>query len=105
MLYYTVSDPVAKGQKMTKEQVDELVEKELVMRGLVNYEDDICIKLDEELIKASYSSNVVSVSRNKNGEFKSESEICSTQTFEKLSDFGGHLQVFCVLRLSFVYIA
>ena len=24
--------------------------------------------------------------------------------FEKLSDFGGHLQVFCVLRLPFVYI-
>ena len=93
MLYYTVSDPVAKGQKMTKEQVDELVEKELVMRGLVNYEDDICIKLDEELSKASYSSNVVSVSRNKNGEFKSESEICSTQTFEKLSDYVNEKMV------------
>lgn len=87
MLYYVVSDPVVQGQKMTKEQLDELWDKELVMKGLVNYEDDICNKLDEDLRKASYSSNVISVGTNKDGSFKRGSEICSTETFQKLSDY------------------
>lgn len=93
MLYYVVSDPIVKGQEMPKEKLDELIEKELVMKGLVNYEDDICIKLDEGLKNASYSSNVISVSRNRNGEFKSDSEICSTENFEKLSDYVNEKMV------------
>jgi ATP-dependent helicase/nuclease subunit B len=87
MLYYVVSDPVVQGQKLTKEQLEELWDKELVMKGLVNYEDDICDKLDEDLRKASYSSKVISVSTNKEGAFKKGSEICSTETFQKLSDY------------------
>ena len=87
MLYYVVSDPVVQGQKLTKEQLEELWDKELVMKGLVNYEDDICDKLDEDLRKASYSSKVISVSTNKEGAFKKGSEICSTETFRKLSDY------------------
>ena len=87
MLYYVVSDPVVQGQKMTKEQLEEKWDKELVMKGLVNYEDDICNKLDEDLKKASYSSNVISVGTNKDGSFKKGSEICSTETFQKLSDY------------------
>ena len=87
MLYYTVSDPLVKGQNMTSEALNEMVEKELVMRGLVNYEEDICTYLDSDLGKASTSSDVISVSTDKNGEFKAGSEICSTKEFEKMSDF------------------
>ena len=87
MLYYTVTDPVVKGQKMTKEQLEELWDKELIMKGLVNYEDDICNKLDEDLKKPSYSSNVISVGTTKDGAFKKGSEVCSTETFQKLSEY------------------
>ncbi len=87
MLYYAVSDPVVKGQKLTEEEVASLVEKELTMRGLVNYEDNICTLLDSNLSKISTSSDVIAVSTDKNGEFKSGSEICSTKEFEKLSTF------------------
>lgn len=87
MLYYAVSDPLVKGQKVNKEELEALVEKELTMRGLVNYEDDICTLVDENLKMASVSSDVISVSTDKNGEYRSGSEICSTEEFEKLSDF------------------
>lgn len=87
MLYYVVSDPMVEGVKMNKEQLEIALDKELVMKGLVNYEDDICNMLDEDLKKASYSSNVISVSTNKDGNFKKDSEICSTETFQKLSDY------------------
>ena len=87
MLYYTVSDPLVKRQKLTDEEVGVLVEKELTMRGLVNYDEDICSMIDENLSKASVTSDVISVATDKNGAFKSNSEICSTEEFEKLSDF------------------
>lgn len=87
MLYYAVSDPLVRGQKMTEEDLQALVQKELVMRGLVNYEDDICTLLDGELSKTSVSSDVISVSTDKNGAFKAGSEIASTEEFEKLSTF------------------
>lgn len=87
MLYYAVSDPIVKGQNLTKEELETLVEKELVMRGLVNSDDDICVKLDEELKGASSSSGVIAVSRGKNGEYKAGSEICTTAEFQKLSQF------------------
>ena len=87
MLYYAVSDPVVKGQKLTEEELKALVEKELTMRGLVNYEDGICTLLDNDLTKASVSSDVIAVSTDKNGQFKAGSEICSTEEFEKMSTF------------------
>ncbi len=87
MLYYTVSDPIVKGQSMTSEALSELVEKELTMRGLVNFEENICTFLDNDLSKASTSSDVILVSTDKNGEFKVGSEICSTREFEKMTDF------------------
>ena len=72
---------------MTEEDLQALVQKELTMRGLVNYEDDICTLLDSDLSKASVSSDVISVSTDKNGAYKSGSEIASTEEFEKLSTF------------------
>lgn len=87
MLYYAVSDPVVKGQKLTEEELKALVEKELTMRGLVNYEDGICTLLDNDLTKASVCSDVIAVSTDKNGQFKAGSEICSTEEFERMSTF------------------
>lgn len=87
MLYYAVSDPIVKGQKMTEDDIKTLIDKELTMRGLVNYDNDICTMLDENLAKTSVSSDVVMVSTDKNGDFKSGSEICSTKEFEKMSSF------------------
>ena len=43
--------------------------------------------MDENLKMASVSSDVISVSTDKNGEYKAGSEICSTDEFEKLADF------------------
>ena len=85
MLYYVVSDPLVQGQNMTDEQLEAEWDKGLIMKGLVNYEDDICNKLDEDLENASYSSNIILVGRNKDGSFKRGSEVCSTETFQKLS--------------------
>ncbi|MBQ8041182.1 MAG: helicase-exonuclease AddAB subunit AddB [Lachnospiraceae bacterium] len=87
MLYYAVTDPIVKGQKLTGEQLNELVERELTMRGLVNCEENICTLIDSNLTKASTSSDVITVSTDKNGEFKSGSEICTTDEFEKLSEY------------------
>lgn len=87
MLYYAVSDPLVKGQNLSREELEVLVDKELTMRGLVNYEEDICTLLDENLKMASVSSDVIAVATDKNGEYKAGSEICSTDEFEKLSDY------------------
>lgn len=87
MLYYAVSDPLVKGNKISKNELMELIQKELTMRGLVNYEDDICTMLDENLKNISVSSDVINVSTDKNGEYKKGSEICSTEEFEKMSSF------------------
>lgn len=87
MLYYAVSDPLVKGNKISENELMELIQKELTMRGLVNYDDDICTMLDENLKNISVSSDVINVSTDKNGEFKKGSEICSTEEFEKMSSF------------------
>ena len=87
MLYYAVSDPIVKGQKLTEEELKAMLQKELTMRGLVNYENDICTMLDSDLRQVSVSSDVIAVSTDKNGDFKSGSEICSTKEFEKMSSF------------------
>lgn len=87
MLYYTVKDPLVKGQQLSEEELMNLMDKELVMRGLVNYDEDICTLLDEDLSKASTSSKVISVATDKNGNYKSGSELCSTEEFEKLSTY------------------
>ncbi len=87
MLYYAVSDPLVKGQKLTGDELNALVEKELVMRGLVNSEENICSLIDGNLSKVSVSSDVIAVATDKNGEFKSGSEIGTTDEFEKLSVF------------------
>ena len=87
MLYYAVSDPIVKGQKLTEEELKAMLQKEFTMRGLVNYENDICTMLDSDLRQVSVSSDVIAVSTDKNGDFKSGSEICSTKEFEKMSSF------------------
>lgn len=87
MLYYTVKDPLVKGQQLSDEEIATLLEKEHMMRGLVNYDEDICTLLDENLSKLSTSSDVIAVSTDKNGGYKSGSEICSTEEFEKLSTY------------------
>lgn len=87
MLYYTVSDPLVKGEKLSSEDIDRLVQKELMMRGLVNYEEDIVTLLDEDMRKSQTNSEVICVSTDKNGDFKSGSEIASTEEFEKMSAY------------------
>ncbi len=85
MLYYRVADPIVNGQ--SSKNTEELLNQALVMSGLINYDDDICRMLDKDLVHTSYNSDVIGVATDKEGNFKSNSEICSTKELEKMSSF------------------
>ncbi len=93
MLYYEVSDPIVKGQALSEEERTALLDKELTMSGLVNCDDDICLRIDRELTNASVASDVINVATDKNGAFKKNSEICGTKEFEKLSTFVNKIML------------
>ncbi|NLG03944.1 MAG: helicase-exonuclease AddAB subunit AddB [Clostridia bacterium] len=85
VLYYHIDDPIIDTPKqLSDEEIEEQIQKELVMRGLVNSDQDILAMIDQEF---QDSSTVIPVSKTSKGEFSKSSSIATTEQFYLLSNF------------------
>ena len=88
VLYYHIDDPIIDTQKqMSDEEINEQIQKELVMRGLVNSDEEILSMMDREFQKAKDSSTVIPVSKNAKGELSKSSSTASTDQFYMISNY------------------
>ncbi len=77
MFYYHIDNPLVED-KPGAEEIEELLLKELRMRGLVNAEEKVIQAMDENI---SGSSSVIPVTRNKDGSLGKKSNVATTEQF------------------------
>lgn len=88
MLYYHVADPVIRTEeKITPEEINEKLLRELRTTGIVNQNDTVITSLDGEF---SDKSDVVPVERKKDGSYSAKSSVISTEDLQEVSDYVNH---------------
>ena len=85
LLYYHVNDPLLKEDKeLTPEEINERLQKELRMTGIVSDRGEVVDLLDRNL---SDKSVIIPVERKKDGSFTAGSSIISKEDYKTVSDF------------------
>lgn len=91
VLYYRIDDPMVDGTG-DREEIEQLVLKELRMDGLLNEDDPILPSLDytlegEQGLAGNVSSSVMPIATNSNGTLKAYSKAVTTDDFDHLMTF------------------
>ena len=85
LLYYHVNDPMVKEEKeLTAEEINERLQKELRMTGVVSDSDEIIGLLDKNF---SDKSLILPVERKKDGSFTAGSSVISKEDYTVISAF------------------
>lgn len=85
IFYYNIDSPMVEGEpKDTKETIEKKIREKLRMNGLVNESDEVIALLDAEFEK---KSEVIPVTRNKDGSLSKASRALKEQDFELLMEF------------------
>ena len=85
LLYYHVNDPLLKEDKeLSPEEINERLQKELRMTGIVSDRGEVVDLLDRNL---SDKSVIIPVERKKDGSFTAGSSIISKEDYKTVSDF------------------
>ena len=85
MLYYHIDDPsVESPVELTDEEINEQIEKQLRMKGVVNGEPDIVSRLDKYM---EDKSDVIPVERKKDGSFSARSSVLSGEELKTVSGY------------------
>ena len=88
LLYYHVEDPVVEAEGGTDEEdINEMIQKQLRMSGVVNAQDHVVELLDKEMTDKSL---VIPVERKKDGSFSARSSILSSEELAMVSDYVNH---------------
>lgn len=88
MLYYHIDDPVIDEKKeLNPEQLQQKLEEQMCMKGLVNGDLSVVEKLDRYL---ENKSTVIPVAKKKDGNFTSASSVMEQEKLKLLSDFVTH---------------
>ena len=88
LLYYHVEDPVVEAEgSVGEEDINEMIQKQLRMSGVVNGQDTIVELLDKEMTDKSL---VIPVERKKDGSFSTRSSIMSGEELSLVSDYVNH---------------
>ena len=88
LLYYHVNDPMLKEEKeLTAEEINERLQKELRMTGVVSDREEVIGLLDGAF---SDKSLIVPVERKKDGSFSASSSIISSEDYKIVSEFVNH---------------
>ena len=87
MLYYHIEDPtVEAAEEMTAEELEEKLLVALKTKGVVNADPNVVGKLDTTMEKAS---EVIPVTKNKDGGFTKTSSVMTREQFKIISDYAG----------------
>jgi len=85
LLYYHVNDPMVKEEKeLTPEEINDRLQKELRMTGIVSDNREVIGLLDKNF---SDKSLIVPVERKKDGSFTASSSVISKEDYEIISGF------------------
>ena len=85
LLYYHVNDPMVKEEKeLSPEEINERLQKELRMTGVVSDKPEVIGLLDKEF---SDKSLIVPVERKKDGSFSASSSVISKEDYQVVSEF------------------
>ncbi len=88
LLYYHVEDPMVEADGSTGEEaINEMIQKQLRMSGVVNAQDHVVELLDKEMTDKSL---VIPVERKKDGSFSSKSHVMSGEELALVSDYVNH---------------
>lgn len=89
ILYYNIDDPVVKaGYTADKEEIEQLVAKQLMLKGLVLDQEAVVKAMDKGFID---KSDIIKVSRNKDGRFSKNSALASSEDFNIMGDYTTYL--------------
>lgn len=85
LLYYHIDDPsVESPVELTDDEINEQIEKQLRMKGVVNGEPDIVSRLDKYM---EDKSDVIPVERKKDGSFSARSSVLSEDELKTVSSY------------------
>lgn len=85
LLYYHIDDPsVESPVELTDEEINEQIEKQLRMKGVVNGEPDIISRLDKYM---EDKSDVIPVELKKDGSFSARSSVLSGEELKTVSGY------------------
>ncbi|HKM04020.1 MAG TPA: helicase-exonuclease AddAB subunit AddB [Lachnospiraceae bacterium] len=89
LLYYHVSDPLTErqGKNETPEEINERLQKELRMTGLVNSDSEIVNMLDKDFIG---KSDIIPVEEKKDGSYTAASQIMNRNELNAISNYVNH---------------
>ena len=88
LLYYHVEDPMVEAEGgAAEEDINEMIQKQLRMSGVVNAQDHVVELLDKEMTDKSL---VIPVERKKDGSFSARSSIMSSEELALVSDYVNH---------------
>ncbi len=85
LLYYHVEDPMVEAEGSAgEEDINEMIQKQLRMSGVVNAQNHVVELLDKEM---SDKSLIIPVERKKDGSFSARSSVMSGEELALLSDY------------------
>ena len=88
LFYYHIDDPVIEVTgKVSEEEIQEAILKELKPDGLVNQEESVYRAMDDQF---EQKSDVIPVELKKNGDLSARSSVASTEEFAILSEYVNH---------------
>lgn len=88
LLYYHVNDPMLKEeQELSAEEINDRLQKELRMTGVVSDSEQVIGLLDKQFIDKSL---IVPVERKKDGSFTAASSVISKEDYQVVSDYVNH---------------
>ncbi len=88
LLYYHVEDPMVEAaSSMSEEEIQQLVQQQLRMSGVVNGDEAVVYRLDKEMTD---KSQVIPVERKKDGSLSARSSVMSEEELRLVSDYVNH---------------
>lgn len=84
VLYYRIDDPIISDDGKSDEEIKKAIMKELRLKGLINSDGEIAELIDKDLAQGS---EVISVSRKNDGDFKSSKQLVSGDDFGALTNY------------------
>ncbi len=88
MLYYHINDPVVEAEgDISDEAVNKLIITSLRQRGIIDDDDDVVLSLDNS---GAQDSDVICVSRKKDGSYKKNSEVMSREDMAVISEYADY---------------
>lgn len=87
ILYYHIDDPMISDKDIKDGDVKREIMKKLRLKGLINSDGQIPEMIDNDLDKGS---EVISISRKRDGQFKASNQLVSGSEFGILSEYVNH---------------